>query len=352
MADVPAITFRKATIRKRSLLAQKTLNAALGGKDIWEIDSKGYMGNLRLLVAGTETTSTADPVSIADWPWALFNRINVRDSSGGMLRNHKGYSGYIADRYFQPWKGIDLSATTDADAYSVSIAAVQVNNIRFALDLSIEAGTRDNLGLVPNQNAAFKYTLEIDWETEANLVTTAANSAFALTVQPSYRYYTVPAPQRGDGTPQQVVPPFAGVVRQVWDEPQNVPSAAENRYNLTPGRVIRNLAFIARTSAGVRLASGIDRIKLYYGDDTLLFDATEQDIKTEHYRLFNDTAPAGVYVISFTYDNDGFNGADFRRDILDTRRLAQFYAAITTAATVTSLDIVHDELIVPATMSL
>lgn len=349
--QLPTIPFRKATLKKWTLLPSYNVGAALGGKNSWELDSKGYLGRVRLLVNGSEV-STADPVANADYPWKVFNRINLRDTSGGMLRNHSGYSGYIAQRFFQPHFGPDLAISADARIYNVAISAVATNPQAFALDLDIECGTRDNLGLVPNQNASFKYSLDVDFEQEANVVTTPANSTFALVAQPSYMYYAVPGPQRSDGAPQASVPPFAGVIRQVFDETQPIPSAAENRYKINTGRVIRNLAFVVRTAAGARLAGGISRIKCLYGDDTILFDKTEQDLITEHYQTFRDVPPAGVYVVSFTQDSDSFNGADFRRDILDTRRLAQMYFLITTIATGTTIDIIHDELIVPSQLSL
>lgn len=351
-AAVPAVPFRKATVHKRTYLASKGLAAALGGQVDWQLDAKGYLGGIRLLVTGTETTVNADPTAAGDWPWNLFATINLRDSNGGMLKNLKGYSAFIANRYFQPLLERDLSAIGDTRAYTVSISAVQANTIRFSLDLPVEAGTRDNLGLVPNQNAAFNYFLSLGIAQESDVVSTVANASWDLTVQPAYDYYTVPANLRADGSAQASAPPFAGIIRQVWDEPVNVNASSENRINLTPGRVVRNLAFIARTSAGARVSGGITRIKLYYGDDTLLKEWTEMDLLTEHYYRFGDVLPTGVYVITQVADNDGLVGADFRRDVLDSRRLAQMYALVTTAATVVRIDVVHDELIVPQQMSI
>ncbi|MCC5302502.1 hypothetical protein, partial [Staphylococcus aureus] len=64
-----------------------------------------------------------------------------------MLRNHNGYSGYIAQRYFQPHLGLDIALAGDNRIYQVAISAVQANPQAFALDLDVECGTRDNVGL-------------------------------------------------------------------------------------------------------------------------------------------------------------------------------------------------------------
>jgi len=348
---VAAVPFRKATLKKRTLLNSYALGAALGGRNSWDIDSKGYLASLRFMISGTETTTTADPVANADFPWNVVLRHTLRDSSGGMLINLKGYSAYLAQQFFKPVRGNNVAYANDTRVYAATISAVAVNTQAWSYDLQVEAGTRDNLGLVPNQNATFRYQLSVDFDVEANLVTTPANSVWALSAQPQYQYYSVPAPVRPDKVPQQTTPPFFGVVRQQFDESQVVPSAAENRYNLAPGRVIRNLILVTRNAAGVR-TNGISRLKFMYGDDTLLFDMTEQDLLTEFFQLYNDNARAGIYVVCFTADSDGFAGADYRRDLVDTRRLSQCYLLATTYGAITTMDIIHDELIVPSNMAI
>lgn len=357
---VPVVPFRKATVRKRGLLSSVALNAALGDSVSWELDSKGYIGGLRLLFSGSETTSTADPGASADFPFNLAQRIELRDSSGGMVVSMKGYSAYLAKRFFSPMSGSarDLTQSGESRIYSVSISAVQANTLAWSQGIDVEAGTKDNLGVLPNQNAAFKYVLSLQVDTEANIITTPANATWALNVQPSYRYYTVPSPTRADGAKQEVAPPFAGIVRQQWDEARAIPATGvSTRYNLTVGKVIRNLILVSRNASNVR-AGSLARITMKYGDDVLLFDATEQDIVEEMFRQYGKTAsstfPTGVYVIPFTADNDGFVGADFRRDLLDTRKLSQIWMDITwnASGSPTQFDIIHDELIVPANMSI
>lgn len=355
-----AVPFRKATLKKRALMGTQAPAAALGGQVQWELDSKGYLGGVRLLASGTDTVGTANNTAQnADYPWSFYNRIQMRDSSGGMVHNLKGYSAYLLGRYTQGFIGRDPAAITDARGYVATLTgATSALPQVFSLDLPVEAGSRDNVGLLPNQNAAFRYALTAAIETTANLLTAGASgtNVWAMNIQPSYRYYTVPSPQRADGVPQQTLPPFTGVVRQLFDETQIVPSAAENRYNIVPGRVIRALILVARDSSGNRIANAsghITRVKLNYGDDSNLFDSTIQDLALEHYRMYGEVSmPAGVVVIPFLWDNDSTVGADFRRDWLDTRRLAQLYLLITTVSGVSTIDIIHDEVVVPATMAL
>lgn len=345
------IPWRKATIRKRSLLATFNVAAQLGGNNPWELASKGYLSKIKLLWSGTETTATGDPAATADFPFNIAQRIELRDNSGGMVVNAKGFSIAMAKRYFTSTKGTDLTAAGDIRIFRANISVIQANNINFSHELSVEAGTRDNLGVLPNQNAAFKYTLTVTFDTVANVVTTGANwSTSALVITPSMHYYTVPAPTRTDGLRQAVNPPFARIVRQVYDQNYNIGVAAESPYQITTGKVIRNLIIVVRNSSGFR-AGALTRCKILYGDDTLLLDANEQDLIDEHFRLFGEVPPLGVYVIPFTADNDSFVGADYRRDILDTRRLSQLYMNLTFSAT-GNFDLIHDELIVPAGMSI
>jgi hypothetical protein len=317
-----------------------------------ELDSKGYLARIKMLYTGTCVTTTADPVAGADFPYNIIRNFNLQDSAGGMLARLGGYNLHLAARYFAPLRRGSAAQSVDTEINDIDINTVATNQLRFGFDHWVETNPRDNLGLVPNQNAAFKYTLDVLHATEADVETTPANTVFALTLNPIYEYYTVPAPLRADGRPQEVAPPFAGIVRQQWDEMQTVPSAAENVYELQPGKVIRNLILVARTATGVRLAAGISRVKILYGDDTQLMDASGQEIRERAFQLHGIDTPAGVYPISFADDSGGYVGSDYRRDLVDTRALSRIQMLVTTIATVTQLFIVHDELIVPAGVSI
>jgi hypothetical protein len=355
----PQISWRTATIKKDSLLSTYNLPNSLGGKYSASIDSKGFIAGLQLTVSGTITVSTGDAGARADWPWALFNRVRFSDSGAGTTKNLKGYSAYLAAKYFQAHLGRDLqnprvagSATVDTRIYAASVATAGTQQQRFTLDLPIECHDKDGLAVLPNQNASFVYTVECDFETPANLFTTPANAATtALTLQPVYGYKTVPSPVRGDGAQVAVLPPFIGVVRRTFDEAQTVPSAAENRYKITTGNVCRGFILVTRNASGDRV-NGLTRLKLFYGDDTALFELSEQQLATLIYQDYGEPPETGVYPVTFINDSDFGPGNDFNRDLLDTRNLSQLYFAATTAAGVTTIDIIHDELIVPATVSL
>lgn len=358
-ATAPQISWRTATLKKASLLDTFNLPTALGGRRVWTVDSKGFIGGIRLHVSGTATVSTGDAGANADWPWSMFNRVRFADSGAGTGKNLQGYNAYLASKYFQPYDGRDLgnprvsgSAAVDARIFAASVATAGTINPRFTLDLPVKCHDKDGLGVLPNQNASFVYSLEVDFETPANLFTTPANfAATALQVQPEYDYYTVPSPVRGDGAQVAVLPPYIGVVRRVFDERMLVPSAQENRYKITTGNVCRNFILVTRNAAGARV-NGLTRAKLYYGDDTAMFEATEQQLCTRVFQSFGEPPEVGVYPVAFTDDSDFGPGNDFNRDLLDTRNLSQLYFAITTAAGVSTIDVIHDELIVPPSVAL
>jgi hypothetical protein len=164
-------------------------------------------------------------------------------------------------------------------------------------------------------------------------------------------YYTVPAPTRADGVPQQPVPPFPGIIRQVYDQSLAVAQAAESPYNLVTGHVKRGMIIVFRASAAGARQGSLTRAKLMYGDDNVLADMTEQDIIDECFRMYGETPPTGVYPFPFTSDNDTIVGADFRRDLLDTRRLSNLYWLLTFSTT-GAIDVIHDDLLVPLSMSI
>lgn len=372
--QAPVIPFRKATLRKRVLDDTKSPAATLGSLLSWELKSRGMLSRLRLLVSGSITTATADPAPQADWPWCVTQKNEIRDSSAGMLHSCKGYSDYMAMKYFKPASGHDLAKSSDIRIFldDISSGAVGVKNVAWAVDIDIEANTSSNLGLVPNQNAAFKYVFSSQLAPQADVVTTTGDvSTFAnLTFQPSIQYYTIPGGvmtaegvvKRSDGALMQQRPPLSGILRQVFDENLNVPATGVvEPIRLRTGRVLRGLIVIARSSTagtGAYLPrvgganGGISRLTIKYGDDSIIWDGTGQDIITECYERWGETPPLGVFPVSFADDADGFPGADFRRDLLDTRRLTDLWIEVTADTGVGNIDVVHDELVVPRNMAI
>src|SRR5262245_44126491 len=167
----PPLSFRKASIRKRSLLNNFTVNNA-GGTDFGqqyarELDSKGYMGRVQLIYNGSWVVSTATAGPSADWPYNIATLIEVRDSSGGMLVRLKGYNAHLAQRYFGCAHRTSPVGSSDTEILASDIATVATNQARFSYDIGIETNARDNLGLVPNQNAAFKYTINVNHDLKA-----------------------------------------------------------------------------------------------------------------------------------------------------------------------------------------
>jgi hypothetical protein len=377
-AQLPPIPFSKAALRKRGQMTNQAVNAALGGQWNPTINSQGYMAAIRLLFDLTDTVAVAANTAQAlDYPWNIINRYMLMDSLGNNLHNLKGYSAMLASRYFQPWIGRNPAAQYFPDGNAVAAAVPDVRLFvatltggtsalpqRFFLDLPVESDVVQHIGLVPNQNASFNYFMNITFEASgATLFTPGASgtNAWAGAVTPVYQYYTVPQPVRGDGRPQMTMPPYAGVIRQLRDEVQIVPGAAgtEQRYNFTPGMVIRGFTLVARDSSGVRvgstMTSGITRVKIMYGDDTILGDWSVQDFVAEHYRKYGEPPPTGVYPFQWISDLAGIVGQSRSTDVLDTRELAQFYLLVTCGTTgnaVSTIDIVHDDLIVPRTMSI
>lgn len=356
--QVPPIPFRKATIEKSSLEARFNMvnqSGELNQDYSQELSSKGYMARVYLEVAGVVTTANGDPGAGEDWPYSLFKSIELTDTNGGTIKRMSGYAAEMAARYFSH-RQRTVAGSAMADIMSKSISAVQANNIAFRIPLDVETNPRDNLGLLPNQNASFKYTIDTLQDLKANLFTTPANVTYTrLTLTPQYDYYTVPAAVRADGRPQQTRPPFLGAVRQMMGYHKMVtPVNDEGKYDLTPGKVLRNLLIITRKSGSAPSSlriNGIDQLQLLYGDDVTKWKYTGQGIRSRMYERFNEEPPTGVYVLNFDDDGD-VPGYDYRRDYIDTRALSQIYMNIVTQNDAADLEIVEDLLVLPGGMSL
>lgn len=376
-AQLPPIPFSKATVRKRVQMSNYTPQAGLGG--VWnnELNSQGYMAGIRFLFAYTDTVGTANNTAMTiDFPYNIVQRYMLSDTLGNNLHNCKGYSMKMAERFFQPmvgrnelWGALsgDVAAafpsTPDPRLYVAVVTGSQAAlPVVFAIDAPVETDEVQHLGLMPNQNASFKYQTNLTFDVTANILTPGASgtNAWAGTLQPVYDYYTVPQPVNGMGRRQMTLPPYPGVVRQIRDETfpctTGGTATSELRYNLTPGMVIRGFTLVSRSSTLVRvgnsLTTGIQRVKIMYGDDTLLQDYAQQDFINTAYRRYGVVPPMGVYPFTWTRDLAGLVGQSRSTDVLDTRGLAQLYLLITTGTDVYNIDVIHDDLIVPQGMTI
>lgn len=372
-AQLPPIPFSKASIRKRAQMSNYSPNAGLGG--VWnpEINSQGYMAALRLLFQYTDTVGTANnSAQSIDFPYNIIQRYMLSDTLGNNLHNLKGYSAKMAERFFQPvvgrselWGALSsdvagaFPSAPDPRLYVATVTGSQAAlPVVFGLDLPVETDPVQHLGLMPNQNASFRYQMNLTFDTTANIITAGGGgtNTWSGTLQPVYDYYTVPQPVNGVGRRQMTLPPYPGVIRQLRDETFSVSTggtgaSSEQRYNFTPGMVIRGFILVSRSATGVRvgnsLTTGIQRVKVMYGDDTILADWTQQDFIIECYKKYGVVPPMGVYPYTWIRDLAGLVGQSRSTDLLDTRNLAQFYLLITTGTDVYNLDVIHDDLIVP-----
>lgn len=346
-APVDIATFRQASIYKQATLSSivGTYGTTGGVAQGYQLPSMGYISAIEMPMTGTLTTGTGSDPS-EDLPWMLAKRIRLTDSSGGIIYNLSGYNSFVHSKFMMGHRAwVDQSSDT-----TVFVTADGTGTDAYVVHFEVPVATneRDQIGLLPNQSDAYKYTLGVDTPAIGEIFGTAGTATSTGTLVPHYDYYTIPS-----GGAQNV-PPYFGVVHQVYDtvwSPGTAPGA-NNRYNIPLGNVIRGWALTVR-DAGVR-ENGIAAIRLKFGDDVLLWQATGTELRQEQFMRNGRDCPAGVYILDRMSDSGLWVGDDYRSQYLDTRQLAQawFEVDFTGIAGAATVDIVTDQLIVPGSVRL
>lgn len=348
VAPPQAVPFRRGSMLKEGQL--ETLPFSAGNQSTSELVSAGFIE--RILLPGTfAITETTMATPHEDNPHRLLNRIRLRDSSGGVVYSLSGYNSFLHNKFFSGARAwVDQSADTQiyvGTAFDNGVAP------RSIWQIPVTINERDSIGLLMNQSDRFKYVLEIDWATMAQLATTPGDMVITGSIVPHYRYMTVPAPTAPNGA-VQLGPPFPRVVHQVIDRVGIGMGTAPSTYtlNLTVGKIYRGLILVTR-DANVR-ENAITAVRVIVGDEIHRWTASGQELRGEQYIANGRDMPVGVYLIDFSKDSGLWSGLDFQRDYLDTRNLAQFKVEIdlTGIAGAGTLDVISDMLIVPGGITL
>lgn len=251
-------------------LNNQALTAASQQLNVPDIPAYGYLRHLFLEVTCTGGTLGAGVLS-PDWPWNLFQNIALVDTNSAPIfgpldgyatlwSNIIGGYAYLQDPRKCPW----LDTTINA---------------KFYLRIPIEISHFDALGCLSNQNAAGPYRLQLQLNPTTTLFSTAPTTAPAVTIKAWLEAWSQPAREDISGHPQALTPPAHGTA-QFWSSSVAQIAAGNNTTALKRvGSLIRNVAFIARTAAGVRSDT------VFPDPLTLQWDARAQWFESQNYRV-------------------------------------------------------------------
>jgi hypothetical protein len=220
---------------------------------------------------------------------------------------------------------------------------------------------RDLIGILGNEDRAQRYFMRNDIAASTAVYSVSPTTLGQVTIERSYRSYTVPAPSNSLGGRQETLPPKFGVIHSITRAVSpSVPAGGATIQHQLPrlGNTIRNLICVFRQNGSRTTAetNAPTRLALYIGDVPLFID-TWSAIRDRMYEAYGFDAPAGVIVYSFIRDFISPRaGAELMEDYLWTQKVTQAYLEVTypTAfgSTNNSLTFITDDLKVPANVDL
>ena len=271
-----------------------------------DVPAYGYLRSIVLEVSATGgTIGTA--VMNADYPYNCIQSVSLQDVNGAnIVGPFDGYSLYLANV-------LGGYAFNNNPANAPSFQGAQNPNPIFYLRIPVEISQHDGLGSLANQNAASEFKVSLTLNSTAGILTSGAfGVAPTISIRGWLEAWTLPAATNNRGEPQAQVPPLLGT-GQFWSSTTRPTAIGANIVPLTRvGNLIRGVAIVGRTAAGVRDSTVIPDPILWNWDGNQIFNYSQRLASI----LLNEkmggplTLPAGVFFLPYNNFRLGKMGND------------------------------------------
>lgn len=259
------------------------------------VPSYGYLRHVFLEVTAASGAGAFTALDANAYPFSILDAITLLDTNGAPLYGPLGgYQTYLANSVggysFQ-------NSVKNAPWYSATV------NPAFGIRIPVEITHDTGLGSLANQNAAAAYKVRFTLQGTASIYSSnPATTLPTITVRPQLEAWSLPNEVDGFGRPQAQTPPNHGTL-QYWVGTKPSILAGNNYSQITRvGNLIRNLVFIARTTAPAQSDT------VFPNPAILSWDARQLINETQNYRsqvtwerMLGFTRDPGVFVYAFDH---------------------------------------------------
>lgn len=301
------------------------------------VPSYGYLRHIFLEVTLAGGTGAGSGQDAQAFPFSILDAITLLDTNGAPLFGPlPGYTTYLANSL----GGYSFQNNVKNSPWYVGTSP----NVAFYLRVPVEITHDTGLGAISNQNAAAAYKLRFTIQASTTIWPTTQPSPLpTVTVRPQLEAWSLPADTDGFGRPQQRTPPNHGTL-QYWSAIKPVITAGNNYTQVTRvGNLIRNLAFIGRTTAPAQSDTVAPNPMI------LSWDARQLVNETQNYRsaitwerLLGFTRDPGVFFYAFDHFPGNHCGDDDPTGWIPTVQATRLELDGTSAASGTMEIIVND----------
>jgi len=294
-------------------------------------------------------------VNDADFPWNIFQSIQLADTNGtaifGGIGTFSGFDAYLANKWGGYRANPDPSLAPD---FTNGIIAYS-----FGLRVPVEFDPYQGMGALGNMSANAPFRLTLIGNTTGAIHSTAPTAESAVRTRCYIETWTLPTEKNLKGIPQQQIPPGGIGTTQYWRK-QNVSVTASSQNVIKfndVGNLIRTWILVARSSA----ANSNRLTQAAYPDPyNLNWDGTPLVVEPAAHRRvdmaecldgtrYNTavTAPPfedGILVFSFANPREDTNGSDGPESFLPTLQSTRLEFSGAFGASITNMDIITNSV--------
>lgn len=359
--NLPKVPFRIATLERNDLIQVDTQVMTTVEQLIERVlPGTGLVYDVDLdYVATAPSNNSANVAYNEDAPYNALSSGIFRDVNAEVI-DVDGYSLKLAGRY-GGWERFNEESSTDTLIWNkVTGTGATGGNFRFHTKMPIALNRRTLLGLLGNQDRGQSYLVRANLAGSGTIYSTAPTVQPNVTINRHYGSYALPNPVNDQGQPQQILPPFFGVIPYITRSVNpNAPTGGQTtthflqRINTTFRALI--LVFRSNGSRATAESNLPTNVQLRVGNQSIFNELPAVRRRIMYDRTGFD-APAGVIVYDMEHDFDGLLGAELGNDWYWTQQLSEMQFNITYpsgfGSSNNSLTIITLDMTIPTGMNL
>lgn len=285
-----------------------------------------YLATTYIEVEAVIKLTGSGAVKVSDYPFAMFNRINMEVNSNFMPAALSGRDLNILDK-IRMYPSVAAPANNERAAIYVekNISAEGTNNkVRMTLPIQHVLSEKDAIGLIMLQNDTTQVILSMDLDKVAKVydLTDGQTADFvSVKVTPFLSTFTIP-------TPEQARPDIS-TLKMLSSKYELFAADSQSIVKMPTQTIYRKMVLFFEDENGNPLSADdfMGNIELVFNqaDTPIAIKPTQLQYLNHHY--YGEPLPAGVFVLDFAcVPLPNIAGA---RDLVDAERLTELWVRFT-----------------------
>lgn len=314
--------FNDATRREIQMLPQQSMSAAGGNTIRADLPRVGIVSHIYLAIRGSIVNGTAastlpNPLGIC----SLLRNVRVTANNGNDIFNMSGVGYNYLLRPILDVGSDPLPQNNGRTSPALTLSTTQPFNLDMIIPIAINK--RDPIGLIMLQSDQTLLTLNVTFESVANVVTlNGTGGSVNCTVTPYVVFYTVPA--------NQADWPVFNLLHQIVEDTQQISANGTFTYNWPRGDIY--IQTVHGFGIGVAPADNFSQVQLKMQQTTYLQSTDNPFLDIENnWNMIGQQRILGTIPFNLM-GSSGLGVYDLTRDTIDSAQLTDLATVVTATA--------------------